>query len=94
MPLSSSAFLSSSKIIIRFPVPLHFTGMIFKVVITPDIEDGGYTVSCPALPGCHSQGETREEALANIRDAIAGCVDVLNERARQQRGSTIVDVSV
>jgi len=68
--------------------------MIFKVVITPDTEDGGYTVSCPALPGCHSQGETKEEALANIRDAITGCIDVLNERARKQRGSTVVKISV
>jgi hypothetical protein len=36
--------------------------MIFKVVITPDTEDGGFTVSCPALPGCHSQGETMRGA--------------------------------
>ncbi|MDO9325677.1 MAG: type II toxin-antitoxin system HicB family antitoxin [Methanoregula sp.] len=68
--------------------------MIFKVVITPDTEDGGFTVSCPALPGCHSQGETMEEALVNIKDAISGCVDVLNERARTQQGSTVIDVSV
>ncbi len=56
--------------------------MIFKVVVTPDPEDGGFTVSCPALPGCHSEGESLEEALENIRDAIAGCVAVLNERDR------------
>lgn len=56
--------------------------MIFKVVVTPDPEDGGFTVSCPALPGCHSEGETLEEALENIGDAIAGCVAVLNERDR------------
>jgi predicted RNase H-like HicB family nuclease len=68
--------------------------MILKVVITPDTEDGGYIVSCPALPGCHSQGDTMEEALANIRDAISGCINVLNERARRQRGSTVIDVSV
>ncbi|OPX69646.1 MAG: hypothetical protein A4E38_01615 [Methanoregulaceae archaeon PtaB.Bin108] len=55
--------------------------MIFNVVVTPDIEEGGFTVSCPALPGCHSQGETIEEALDNIRDAISGCVEVLNRRA-------------
>ncbi|HNQ30490.1 MAG TPA: type II toxin-antitoxin system HicB family antitoxin [Methanolinea sp.] len=55
--------------------------MIFKVVITPDSEDGGFIVSCPSLPGCHSQGETIEEALENIRDAISGCVAALNERA-------------
>lgn len=54
--------------------------MIFNVVVTPDPEDGGFSVSCPALPGCHSQGETIEEALENIRDAISGCVDVLTKR--------------
>jgi predicted RNase H-like HicB family nuclease len=42
----------------------------YTVVLTPDIEDGGYSVSVPALPGCYSQGETVEEALAQIRDAI------------------------
>ena len=34
-------------------------------------EEGGFHVWCPALKGCHSQGETREEALVNIREAIA-----------------------
>lgn len=56
--------------------------MIFKVVVTPDPEDGGFIVSCPALPGCHSEGESLEEALENMGDAIAGCVAVLNERDR------------
>jgi predicted RNase H-like HicB family nuclease len=68
--------------------------MIFKVVVTPDSEDGGFIVSCPALPGCHSQGETIEEALENIRDAISGCVAVLNERAQKFQGSKVIDVSV
>ena len=44
--------------------------MKYRVILEPDLEVGGYVVSCPALPGCHSQGETREEALENIRDAI------------------------
>jgi len=35
-------------------------------------EEGGYVVTCPALPGCVSEGETRDEALANIKDAITG----------------------
>ncbi|MDD4254228.1 MAG: type II toxin-antitoxin system HicB family antitoxin [Methanofollis sp.] len=68
--------------------------MIFKVVVTPDPEDGGFIVSCPALPGCHSEGETLEEALENIRDAIRGCVAALNDRARRQQGSRVIDVSV
>ncbi|MDQ6886226.1 MAG: type II toxin-antitoxin system HicB family antitoxin [Gemmatimonadota bacterium] len=33
-------------------------------------DDGGYTVTVPSLPGCISEGDTREEALANIREAI------------------------
>ena len=44
--------------------------MKFKVLITEDTEDGGYNVSCPSLPGCHSQGDTIDEALTNIKEAI------------------------
>jgi SsrA-binding protein len=43
--------------------------MKFKVILRPDAEDGGFNVSCPALPGCHSQGETMDEAMANIKEA-------------------------
>ncbi len=41
----------------------------FKVIIEPD-ETGGYVAICPSLPGCYSQGETIEEALENIKEAI------------------------
>ena len=40
---------------------------------------GGYSVVCPSLPGCHSQGETVEEALANVTEAIALYLEVLEE---------------
>ena len=43
--------------------------MNFKVVLEKD-EDGGYAVTVPSLPGCISQGDTKEEALKNIREAI------------------------
>ncbi len=43
--------------------------MNLNVVIEEETEDGGFIVSCPALPGCHSEGETVNEALINIRDA-------------------------
>lgn len=42
--------------------------MKYRVVLIESAE--GFSVSCPALKGCHSQGQTREEALENIRDAI------------------------
>ncbi len=44
--------------------------MRFKVVLEPS-EEGGYTVYVPSLPGCISEGETRRETLANIKEAIA-----------------------
>jgi predicted RNase H-like HicB family nuclease len=43
--------------------------MKYKVVLEPQ-EDGGYTVYVPSLPGCVSQGETTDEALSNIKEAI------------------------
>jgi predicted RNase H-like HicB family nuclease len=42
-----------------------------QVILYPDHEDGGWIAEVPSLQGCLSQGETREEALTNIRDAIA-----------------------
>ena len=45
--------------------------MRFRVVIEQD-EDGRFSANCPTLPGCWSQGDTREEAKANIADAVEG----------------------
>ena len=43
-------------------------------------EDDAWVVECPAIPGCVSQGETRSEALDNIREAIALCLEVRAEQ--------------
>ena len=43
--------------------------MKLTIILEPS-EEGGYTVTVPSLPGCISEGETREEALENIREAI------------------------
>ncbi len=48
-------------------------------VILEDEPDGGYSASVPALPGCRSQGDTRDETLANIREAIELYVETLRE---------------
>ena len=53
--------------------------MPFIVTIQRD-EDGKWIVECPAIPGCVSQGETRNEALKNICEAIRLCVEVRAER--------------
>ena len=60
----------------------------FKVILHPDLEDGGYWVECPELHGCSSQGDSVEEALDMIRDAIKGHLEVqeeLRKEAAQKR---------
>jgi predicted RNase H-like HicB family nuclease len=42
-------------------------------------DNGMWVAECPSLPGCLSQGETREEAIENIREAIKAYIDVLEE---------------
>jgi len=49
-----------------------------QVIIYPG-EDGYWVVECPSLPGCISQGSTKEEAVANIKEAIRGYVTALEE---------------
>ena len=53
--------------------------MKFTTVLERD-EDGVWIAQCPAIPGCVRQGVTREEALANVREAIAACLEVRAER--------------
>jgi len=53
--------------------------MKYNIVLEPQ-EEGGYTVYVPALPGCVSQGETVEEAMDNIKDAIIVYLESLRER--------------
>jgi len=69
--------------------------MNFKVVLQ-EAEEGGYIVSCPALPGCHSQGDTADEALENIKEAIVGCLESLAEERTRLLGAPgrIVEVTV
>jgi predicted RNase H-like HicB family nuclease len=55
------------------------------VRVGPDTLDGGWVAECLDLPGCFSQGETREEALSNISEAIAG---VISLRTEQQLAAT------
>ena len=49
-----------------------------QVIVYPG-EDGFWVVECPSLPGCVSQGQSREEAIVNIREAIEGYVLALRE---------------
>ena len=53
--------------------------MRFLVTIDRD-EDGVFVAECPVIPGCISQGETEQQALENIKDAIKQCLEVRAER--------------
>ena len=61
---------------------LQSRGMKYSVAVLPTKE--GYSVSCPGLPGCWSQGATEEQALANIQDAIREYVEVAKQLAGEQ----------
>jgi len=66
--------------------------MKLEVIIEQD-ETGYYVAEVPALPGCVSQGKTITEAKTNIKEAIKGWLEVMNERAKR-RQAQIVEVTV
>ncbi len=66
--------------------------MKLHVVIEQD-EEGYYVAEVPALPGCLSQGKTREEAIANIKEAIEGWLEVM-ESKKSFDPTRLVEVSV
>lgn len=52
--------------------------MKFNIVLEPE-EKGWYSAYCPALPGCYSQGKTKQEALRNMKEAINGFIEALKK---------------
>jgi predicted RNase H-like HicB family nuclease len=58
----------------------------YTVVLSPDLESGGFTVIVPALPGCITEGDTLDEALANAKAAIQLCL-----KNRKAHGEEIPD---
>jgi predicted RNase H-like HicB family nuclease len=63
---------SSSPIVVDLNVNL-------TAIVRPESEAGGYSASIPALPGCHTQGETLDEVRANLREAADGWLAVAHE---------------
>jgi predicted RNase H-like HicB family nuclease len=66
--------------------------MKIKIVVH-EAEEGGFWAEVPAIPGCASQGETMDELLANIHEAIEGCLSV-DVAAPQGRGSRVLEIAV
>jgi len=68
----------------------------FRVILEPN-ELGGYTAVVPLLPGCISEGDTREEALANIKEAIELYIESLEadgELIPSEEGAELTEVTV
>lgn len=63
-----------------------------EVIIYPG-EDGYWVAECPSLPGCISQGKSKEEVIANIREAIAGWIETATARGQEVPEETF-DVQV
>jgi len=68
----------SHPVCARFPSTVHYRVNLFE-------SEEGWAVSCPDLKGCHSQGSTREEALANIKEAIRLWLEVEKEETGLKR---------
>ena len=70
--------------------------VVYNVILEEDA-DGGYTVHCPALPGCFSQGDTKQEAIRNIKEAISAYLESLEkdkEKIPEDVETIIVPVKV
>jgi antitoxin HicB len=74
---------------------LEEKAMRYTVVLEKEA-DGGYSVKVPALSGCHSQGDTRDEALANVREAIELYIEALRDAGEPiptEAGKEFVEVA-
>ncbi len=67
--------------------------MKLQVVIEPS-EDGGFTVYIPSLPGCVSEGETREEALRNIREAVELYLEPIEDDSTVMPGAEVTELRI
>ena len=63
-------------------------------VIVHEAEEGGYWAEVPAVPGCATQGETFEELLANLYEAVEGCLSVSVEPEKHTPGQRVIEIAV
>jgi predicted RNase H-like HicB family nuclease len=70
-----------SQTAISTPPVLVDVAVVLTAIVRPESEAGGYSASIPALPGCHTQGETLEEVRANLREAAEGWLAVAHDDA-------------
>jgi predicted RNase H-like HicB family nuclease len=76
---------------------MHLKVYDFKIMLEPDEESGGYVVTCPSLSGCYSQGDTVDDALTNIKEAILLCLEDMesqNQEIQDSSKTLVADVVV
>jgi predicted RNase H-like HicB family nuclease len=67
--------------------------MKLKVVIH-QAEEGGYWAEVPAIPGCMTQGENMQELIANLYDAVEGCLSIDMDAIQLKNNDTVMDLAV
>ena len=67
--------------------------MKIKVVVH-EAEEGGYWAEVPAIPGCATQGETLEELMVDVHEAIAGCLSVEVEPPESSRKDKVLEITI
>jgi predicted RNase H-like HicB family nuclease len=63
-------------------------------VIVHEAEEGGYWAEVPAIPGCATQGETFEELLQNLYEAIEGCLSVQVQKPRRMKKDRVLEIAI
>jgi len=63
-------------------------------VVVHEAEEGGYWAEVPAIPGCATQGETVEELLKNVHEAVEGCLSVDVEAAKKTPSDQVLEIAV
>ena len=63
-------------------------------VVIHEAEEGGFWAEVPAIPGCATQGETLDELLANVQEAIEGCLSVSVKAAPLHETDPVVEIAV
>ena len=70
------------------------TRIVKLKVVIHEAEEGGYWAEVPSIPGCMTQGDTVEELIENLYDAVEGCLAVDMDEIRLDRGDRIMEIAV
>jgi len=85
--------LTSSRTIANYLLLTYNESMKIKVIVH-EAEEGGYWAEVPSIPGCATQGETFEELLQNLYEAVEGCLSVDISPAQVNESDRVLEIAV